>query len=253
MMRPSYSIIKSTSFSQYFTQCFLASIRSYQHVSNNQFNAHFVLIYFISLLSSSVALELPMLKREVFNRWYTVGSYYLALSFVDLPALIINNFIYVSLTYYCTGQPLEFFRFAIFMLVSILVAYTSQGLGIFASSVADTMQRSLIIASSFIMMFCTFSGFFILMKDAAGFFQIFFKLSFLKHAIDASLLSIFGFGRGKMECDAMYCHFRWPEKFLKTLGVSADTDIRISIGVIVLSLIIFRVAAFLAIKQKLSS
>jgi ABC-type multidrug transport system permease subunit len=199
----------------------------------------------------TVALELPMLKREHFNRWYTVGSYYLALSFVDLPALILNNFIYVTLTYYCTGQPLEIFRFSIFMLVSILVAYTSQGLGIFASSVANTMQRSLIIASSLIMMFCTFSGFFILMKDAATYFHIFFKLSFLKHAIDACFLGIFGYGRRKMDCFADYCHFRWPHKFLTTLGVDTETDIRWSIGIIVLSLIIFRIAAFLAIKKRI--
>lgn len=192
-----------------------------------------------------------MLKREHFNRWYTVGSYYLALSFVDLPALILNNIIYVSLTYICTGQPLEFFRFGIFILVSILVAYTSQGLGIFASSMAKTMQRSLILASSLIMMFCTFSGFFILMKDAAKFFHIFFKLSFLKHAIDACFIGFFGYGRGKMDCDAVYCHFRWPQKFLSTLGVSEETDIRISIGIIVLSLIFFRIAAFLAIKKRI--
>lgn len=191
-----------------------------------------------------------MLKREHFNRWYTVGSYYLALSFVDLPALILNNFIYVSLTYISTGQPLELFRFSIFIFVSILVAYTSQGLGIFASSVAKTMQRSLIVASTLIMMFCTFSGFFILMKDAAKYFHIFFELSFLKHAIDACFIGLFGYNRNKMECNVMYCHFRWPNKFLQTLGVSEETDIRISIGIIIFSLIFFRIAAFLAIKKR---
>lgn len=147
-----------------------------------------------------------------------------------------------------TNQPLELLRFSSFFLISVLVAFTSQGLGLLSGSVTN-IQHTLIIAAGAIFIFTLFSGFFILKKDTKFCWHWLFYCSFLKHSLDAGFLTIFGFDRSKLECEAIYCHFRWPHKFLDTLGV--DTSFGDALLVIVFSLVLFRVAAFIVVQQRL--
>lgn len=189
-----------------------------------------------------------MVKREHFNRWYSTGAYYLALSIVDIPAQLLNNSIFVSITYFMTKQPAELLRFGLFFLVSSLVSFTSQGLGVLSGSMAN-IQYTLIIAAGGIAAVTVFSGFFVLMKDAAYAWHWLFYSSFLKHALDCAYIAIFGYERSKLECDADYCHYRWPNKFLQTLGI--DASVPVAISVIVFELFLFRILAFFVIKYRL--
>lgn len=189
-----------------------------------------------------------MIKREHFNRWYSVRAYYLALNLVDIPFSILNNVVFVSITFFMTSQPVELMRFSLFFLVSLLVSLTSQGLGLLSGSLTN-IQLTLIIASGGIAFFTTFSGFFVLMKDTAIGWHFLFYMSFLKHGLDAGLLAIFGYDRPKLECGAIFCPFQRPSKFLSTLGI--DADVRISISVLVFSLFLFRILAFFVIKHRL--
>lgn len=189
-----------------------------------------------------------MVKREHFNRWYSALAYYLALSIVDIPALILNNIVFVSITYFMTNQPLELFRVSLFLLLSILVGFTAQGLGILLGSITN-IHKSLLIASSGIAGFTLFSGFFVLMKDTGVGWHWLFYSSFLKHALDADFLVIFGFDREKLDCNAIYCHYRWPHKFLESLGV--QTQFQDALNVIIFSLFLFRILAFFVIRHRL--
>lgn len=190
------------------------------------------------------------MKREHFNRWYSSIAYYLALSIVDIPALILNNIVFVSITYFMTNQPLELFRVSLFLLISVLVGFTSQGLGILLGSITN-IHKSLLIASAGIAGFTLFSGFFVLMKDTSYGWHWLFYSSFLKHALDADFLAIFGFERSKLECDAMYCHYVTPHKFLEqVLGV--ETTFQDALNVIIFSLFFFRILAFFVIKYRLN-
>lgn len=200
------------------------------------------------MLNISVQLELPIVKREHFNRWYSSLSYYLALITVDVPALILNNIVFVSITYFMTNQPLQAFRYALFLVISVLVGFTSQGLGILLGSITN-IQKSLLIASGGIFVFTLFSGFFILMKDASYIWHWLFHASFLKHALDADFIIIFGFNRTKLDCNADYCHYRWPHKFLESLGV--QTTFHDALAIIIFSLLVFRFLAFFVIKYRL--
>lgn len=189
-----------------------------------------------------------MVKREHFNRWYSAVAYYLALTIVDIPALILNNIVFVSITYFMTNQPLEAFRVSLFFLITLLVGFTSQGLGILLGSLTN-IHKSLLIASSGIFCFTLFSGFFVLMKDTSYGWHWLFYSSYLKHALDANFLVIFGFNRTKMDCNAVYCHYRWPHKFLESLGV--QTTFHDALAVIIFSLFLFRFLAFFVIKYRL--
>ena len=189
-----------------------------------------------------------MTKRETFNGWYSPEAYYLALTVVDIPALMLNNIVFVSITYFMTNQPMELFRFSLFFLISVLVGFTSQGLGILSGSIAN-IQYTLVIAAFGIFIITMFSGFFVLMKDASYGWHWLFYSSFLKHALDAGMEAIFGFNRKKLNCEADYCHYRWPHKFLESLGV--QTTFTNALYVIIFSLFLFRLTAFFVIKYRL--
>lgn len=189
-----------------------------------------------------------MVRREHFNRWYSVGAYYLALSLVDIPALILNNVVFVSITYFMTNQPMELLRYGLILMISTLVGFTSQGFGLLSGSMTN-IQHAIIIAAGGISYCTVFSGFFVLMKDTGYGWHWLFYCSFLKHALDGGLLAIFGFGRTKLECEAVYCHYRLPHKFLETLGV--QTGFGDALAVIVFSLFLFRIIAFFVLKHRL--
>lgn len=118
-----------------------------------------------------------------------------------------------------TSQPLEPYRFIAYYCVILFVSIAAQGLGLLAGSILN-VKFTLILGSFFICPFVLFSGFFISMKDASYVWHWIFQVSFIKHALDGSLQAIFGGDRPKMHCDAGYCHYRWPYKFLESLGIS---------------------------------
>jgi len=192
---------------------------------------------------------MPIVRREHFNRYYSSGAYYLALTLVDIPTTILGNFIFISITYFMTHQPLEILRISLLLLVSTLIAFTSQGLGLLTGSMFDSVGYTLIVGAFVIFLFVMFSGFFILMKDSAYGWHWLFHASFMKHGLDGAFLSLLGFNREKLTCDATYCHFRWPHKFLESLGI--QENFLQSCLVIVFSMLLFRVAAFFIIRHRL--
>jgi ABC-2 type transporter len=74
------------------------------------------------------------LRREHFNRWYSSGSYYLALSLSDYPVLIIFSLIYNVLAYFMTNQPLEQERFVLVIVIGFILCFSAQAYGLFAGS-----------------------------------------------------------------------------------------------------------------------
>lgn len=100
------------------------------------FVSQFFLLY-ISYYSQQTAfpLELPIVKREIFNRWYSSSAYYAALSMTDIPMTIICSFIYLGITYFMTCQPID--RAVAFFGIGLLTSFVAQGFGHFASSLFD--------------------------------------------------------------------------------------------------------------------
>lgn len=140
-----------------------------------------------------------------------------------------------------TSQPHEPQRFIAYYCVILLLSLAAQGLGLLAGSIMN-VKFTLILGSFFICPFVLFSGFFISIKDASYIWHWIFHVSFIKHALDGSLQAIFGGDRGKLECEADYCHYRWPYKFLESLGIS-DSIPNVMTKLIVFALI-FRAIAF---------
>lgn len=93
------------------------------------------------IVSNAVPLELPIVTREHFNRWYSLRAYYTALTLADAPVQAACIFIYTVITYLMTSQPLEFFRFGLFFGVVLMTAFVAQSLGLVVGALFSVKVR----------------------------------------------------------------------------------------------------------------
>lgn len=82
-------------------------------------------------------LDLPITKREHFNRWYSASSYYLALVTTDIPVVVSCCLFYISIIGILTNQPLETFRVFNYIIIAILTSFTAQSLGLLMGSMFE--------------------------------------------------------------------------------------------------------------------
>lgn len=146
-----------------------------------------------------------------------------------------------------TSQPIEQHRLFAYFLVIFSLSFTAQGLGLIASAMMN-VKFTLILGSFFLCPFVLFSNFFIHMKDTNSFWHWIFEASFTRHAFDGSMQAIFS-ERGKMQCEAAYCHFRWPHKFLDSLEITEMLST--SLAKLVTFALVFRVIAFAIMYHRL--
>ncbi|CRL06051.1 CLUMA_CG018971, isoform A [Clunio marinus] len=220
---------------------------------------NFRLVYAITLflmytsfysLATRFSSEIAIIKTEHFNRWYSTSAYYLAMTIADIPLTLVCSFIFVATVYVMTDQPFEDFRFAYFVMLQILSSFISQGLGLMIGSFFKLMN-ALYFAAVFLPVIVLFGGFMITQKDANKFFYWIFEICYTKHAGDATLVSILGYNRSKLECtEEIYCHFERPQKFLEEIDFKDEISVG-NISVLIASLIIFRLVAFYMINHRL--
>lgn len=92
------------------------------------------LFFFFCCRSIIVPTEVQLLKREHFNRWYRIGPYYLSMIASKLPIQIGLAIFYITMIYTVSNQPLELNRMAMFYSISIMIALTSESLGVLIAS-----------------------------------------------------------------------------------------------------------------------
>nr|CAD7580079.1 unnamed protein product [Timema californicum] len=76
-----------------------------------------------------VPSELAVLKKERFNNWYYLRTYYLAFLVSNCPIQMLYCVLHTSVSYLLTSQPLNIERFAMFMLACLLVTLIGESIG----------------------------------------------------------------------------------------------------------------------------
>lgn len=82
----------------------------------------------------SVPVEIKFLKREHFNRWYGINSYFLANFVSNIPIQMVLGLLYVIIVYFMTDQPLDIKKFFLFYTFCMLCGWTGESFGIMVSS-----------------------------------------------------------------------------------------------------------------------
>ncbi|XP_046603397.1 ATP-binding cassette sub-family G member 1 [Neodiprion virginianus] len=167
-------------------------------------------------------LEMQILTREHFNRWYRLAPYYISTLMFEVPFQAACAATYLAVSYWLTGQPIESHRILSFLVVSIAASLTAQAWGFFIG--ATTPVRIAVFAGPIIAVLFSVFGFCIRYMDTPSYFRWIFHISYFRAGFHSLLYTVYGFGRKDLSCDDIYCHYQKPNIFLNEMEIN-DTNV----------------------------
>ncbi|CAO1322626.1 unnamed protein product [Diamesa serratosioi] len=215
------------------------------------FNMLFLMYTSMTITILSFPLEMPVLLKENFNRWYSLRSYYLAITISDIPFQAIFCFIYVTIVYYFTSQPMEWVRYFMFLTACLLISFVAQSVGLVVGA-AMNVQNGVFLAPVMSVPFLLFSGFFVSFDAIPIYLRWITYLSYIRYGFEATALATYGYDREKLKCFQVYCHFKSPLTTLEELDM-LDSSIMIDIVALIVIFLVLRVTAYLFLRWKLKT
>lgn len=215
------------------------------------FNMLFLMYTSMTITILSFPLELPVLLKENFNRWYSLKAYYLAITVSDIPFQAIFCIMYVSIVYFMTSQPPVMMRFSMFLGTCLLISFVAQSVGLVVGA-AMNVQNGVFLAPVMSVPFLLFSGFFVSFDAIPVYLRWITYLSYIRYGFEGTALATYSFGREKLKCFQVYCHFKNPETTLEELDM-LDADFTLDILALLLIFLVLRIAAYLFLRWKLKT
>ncbi|XP_075225139.1 ATP-binding cassette subfamily G member 4 isoform X2 [Lycorma delicatula] len=215
------------------------------------FNMLFLMYTSMTITILSFPLEMPVLIKENFNRWYSLRSYYLAITVSDIPFQTIFCVLYVTIVYWMTSQPPELSRFAMFLGACLLISFVAQSVGLVVGA-AMNVQNGVFLAPVMSVPFLLFSGFFVSFDAIPVYLRWITYLSYIRYGFEGTALATYSFHREKLQCFQTYCHFKDPNTTLEELDMQ-NASFNLDIGALVVIFFFLRISAFLFLRWKLMS
>ncbi|CAG9785455.1 unnamed protein product [Diatraea saccharalis] len=196
--------------------------------------------------------EMSILSKEHFNRWYSLGSYYISITIVDLPISIVSCLIFSVIVYTMSAQPLDIVRFCMFFAISLYTVLVAQSFGLMIGAAFNVVNGTFLGPTLSVPMMM-FAGFGVTLRDLPSYLYWGSYVSYLRYGLEGFIGAIYGLERPILDCNqAPYCHYKHPRQFLTEVSMSPDMfwwDV-LALTVFVL---VLRVAAFLLLKWKLNA
>ncbi|XP_011314768.1 ATP-binding cassette sub-family G member 4 [Fopius arisanus] len=215
------------------------------------FNMLFLMYTSMTITILSFPLEMPVLMKENFNRWYSLKSYYLAITVSDLPFQTIFCIMYLVIVYFLTSQPLEAERFFMFLGACLLISFVAQSVGLVVGA-AMNVQNGVFLAPVMSVPFLLFSGFFVSFDSIPVYLRWITYLSYIRYGFEGTALATYAFDRPKLKCHQPYCHFKDPSTTLEELDM-VNASFTLDILALLLIFVVLRVAAYMFLRWKLKS
>ncbi|XP_017760119.1 PREDICTED: ATP-binding cassette sub-family G member 1 [Eufriesea mexicana] len=215
------------------------------------FNMLFLMYTSMTITILSFPLELPVLLKENFNRWYSLKAYYLAITVSDIPFQAIFCIMYVTIVYFMTSQPTDSMRFSMFLGTCLLISFVAQSVGLVVGA-AMNVQNGVFLAPVMSVPFLLFSGFFVSFDAIPVYLRWITYLSYIRYGFEGTALATYSFAREKLKCFQVYCHFKNPETTLEELDM-LDADFTLDILALLLIFVVLRIAAYLFLRWKLKT
>lgn len=195
--------------------------------------------------------EFPMLKKERFNNWYQLRTYYIASLITNMPLQALSALFYSSPSYFLSHQPMDTNRFLMFLAVAVLTAMIAESFGLLIGTLCNPVNGTFIAAIITCAMLAM-TGFLALYNHMSVVLVHISYLSYLKYSVHALVHALYGFSREKLFCPKSYCHYRMPEMLMSELAM---TDSKYWIDIVVLSCyyVLFKLVAYCTLKRKLST
>ncbi|XP_012280877.1 ATP-binding cassette sub-family G member 1 [Orussus abietinus] len=195
--------------------------------------------------------EMNLLKKEHFNRWYSLKAFYTSVTLIDIPVSIISCALFVVIVYLMSAQPLEIDRFTMFFTISVLVAFVAQGFGLMIGAVFNVVNGTFLGPTLSVPMMM-FAGFGVTLRDLPSYMKWGSYLSYLRYGLEGYIGAIYGLNRPTLICRAGYCHYKYPHKFLAEIAMQGDQFWNDVIALCTI-LVVTRTFAYFLLRWKLMS
>lgn len=198
-------------------------------------------------------MEMSILIKEHFNRWYSLKSYYIMVNIVDIPVAAFCCIIFTVIIYPLSGQPLDSDRFWVFLIVSLLVVFIAQSIGYMVGAVFNSVVNGTFAGPILIVPMMMFSGFGVNFRDIPGYLRWGTHISYLRYSLEGYVGAIYGMNRTTLPCDKhFYCHYRYPDKFLYDIAMKGDVYVDCII-ILIAMLGLAKFTAYILLRWKIRS
>lgn len=196
-------------------------------------------------------LEIDILKKERFNNWYQLKTYYITTLVTSIPLQMLVNFLYLSVSYVLSNQPMEWFRYYRFLIIIILTSITSESFGINCGTIFNPINGTFVGAITIAAM-TVLSGFLILLSHMPVILYYISYINYFRYAFDGLIQALYGYHRDKLNCPSSveYCHYRIPSKILKELSMDKSM-FWIDVLMLFIYFVILRITAYKLLQRKL--
>ncbi|XP_075169065.1 ATP-binding cassette sub-family G member 1-like [Haematobia irritans] len=245
-----------------YVLCSIAIGLTYTNINDNAnyspFNYHlaFNVIAAIVFLAMSPPLvivpqELRFIRREYFNRWYRLSSYFIALFTSQLPLLMVMTMVSAAILYSITGQPMQLWRFSLFVVMLIIISLVSFSFGLLIGSSFNELHAIFVAPMFYGTMSITANQSFHGM-ELPTFYQIVLYSGFLRFALEGALDTLLGHDRPDFPCPLTewMCPMSKAHAVLKFFG-SLNISYMRSVIVLGSLTVIFTIMSFSIMKYRL--
>ncbi|KAK6640138.1 hypothetical protein RUM44_011824 [Polyplax serrata] len=189
---------------------------------------------------------------------------------------IICCFLHVPLSYYLTGQPLDWNRFTYFTITTVASSLAAQACGFLLGVTvpkkvghnlnyfpnwqynvhpkchkSHDFQVSVFLGPVLACLLSVF-GFCLRFTDTPIFFKWLYYISYFRASFQSSVYSVYGLNRSALACDNAYCHFKNPSKILTEMDIPHTISMEVNFGIIFVWILILHVLTLTAIWLKLT-
>ncbi|XP_014093388.1 ATP-binding cassette subfamily G member 4 isoform X1 [Bactrocera oleae] len=197
----------------------------------------------------SYPMEIKIVRKETFNRWYKLTPYYMALNFSRLPLQIILNMIMLTIIYWMSGLPTQLWRFGLFASIGLMTSLIAEGMGLAIGMTFSITNGSAVgpLTIAPLMGLAVYGFDFAAQIPYA--MNLLMKFSYIRVAVVALILTVFGFERPELECDEMYCHFGDPRVLLKFLDIE-QLSMWYLFSLLTMLMLFYRVLMYLSLRRR---
>ncbi|KAI2474075.1 ATP-binding cassette sub-family G member 1 isoform X4 [Diabrotica virgifera virgifera] len=197
--------------------------------------------------------ELVILKKESFNNWYKLTTYYAAFLVFDIPQQMLFSTVYCIGCYFVSDQPLEVDRFFSVLFVLVLASLSSSGFGLILGTITNPIN-GVFFGAVGLCFFISVGGFFIMFTHMSNVMYLFSYISYISFSVEGVMQAIYGYGRGQLHCpeEAEFCQYVSSEVLLEDIGMSKP-NYWIDIIYLTCTFLTFRTIAFVTLKRKLAN
>ncbi|XP_060661050.1 ATP-binding cassette sub-family G member 1 isoform X1 [Drosophila nasuta] len=233
-----------------------SGINATKQISNvGMIMIHCVYLWYTTIMPGILRypLEIEIIKKETFNNWYKLRTYYVATMITSTPVHIIFSTVYITIGYMMTDQPVEMDRFVKYLLSAVVVTICADGLGVFLGTILNPVNGTFVgaVSTCFMLMF---SGFLILLTHIPKALHFIAALSPLRYALENMVIALYGNHRDKLVCpsEEFYCHFKNAITVLRQFGME-HSDFGYNIMMILAQIVLFKILAYFTLKRKVKS